>query len=90
MEYKLARGNDFEIQFGDQITPLQQQFVDQAATEIAYGMPEYFELPEVAAETDPEKKRTLLASKKVETDATVKKLKGLVKDVADKRSRRRV
>jgi len=64
--------------------------LNQAATEIADGIPDDFELPEVAAETDPEKKRKLLASKKVETAATVKKLKGLVKDVADKKCRRRV
>jgi len=90
LEYKMAKGADFKVQVDDQIIPWQQQFFNQAATEIADGIPDDFELPEVAAETDPEKKRKLLASKKVETAATVKKLKGLVKDVADKKSRRRV
>jgi len=90
LEYKLARGADFQVQADDQIIPWQQQFLNQAATELADGIPDDFELPEVAAETDPEKKRKLLASKKVETAATVKKLKGLVKDVADKKGRRRV
>ena len=58
MENKLARGPDFQLQADDEIIPWQQQFLNQAATEIADGIPDDFELPEVAAETDPEQKKT--------------------------------
>ena len=70
----------------DQIIPLQNVYLQRAATSLTEHLndEEDCDIPEVEAEADPEKKRKLKAAHQAKAQDSSKKAKGLVKNAAIK------
>ena len=95
VEHKNARDGEMPPQTDDdQIIPLEQILLERAANDISASLPDTLDLPDVEAalgvtESDPDRKKKLLANRKLESEQQAKKMKTMVKNAGtEKRGKR--